>query len=188
LDGPRLDNYFTEDANGGYSGGDPGQSSNYATFSKPDEKITAPDFPGLLLDYSEVEFFLAEAVQRGYNVGGTAAGHYANAITASIIYWGGTAGEAASYVGSVPYNPANWRQSIGIQKWIALYNRGWDAWIEWRRLDYPKLNPAANALSDIPLRYPYPVNEQNVNRINYEAAAAAIGGDDVTTKLWWDIY
>jgi len=36
------------------------------------------------------------------------------------------------------------------------------------------------------LRYPYPVNEQNVNRENYEAAAAAIGGDMVETRLWWD--
>jgi hypothetical protein len=42
------------------------------------------------------------------------------------------------------------------------------------------------ALSDIPLRYPYPVNEQNVNGANYEAAAAAIGGDLVETRLWWD--
>lgn len=190
LDDPRSDNYFTLDANGGYSGGDPGESSNYATFSKPDETITAPDFPALLLDYSEVQFFLAEALQRGYNVGGTAAGHYANAIAASILYWGGTTAEATAYIAqpSVAYNPANWRMSIGIQKWIALYNRGWDAWIEWRRLDYPQLSPAAQALSDIPVRYPYPVNEQNVNRINYEAAAAAIGGDDVSTKLWWDIY
>lgn len=63
------------------------------------------------------------------------------------------------------------------------FNRGWDAWIEWRKLDYPQLAPAVDALSDIPLRYPYPVNEQNVNRVNYEAAAAAIGGDLVTTKL-----
>lgn len=188
LDDPRVDKYFTVDANGGYSGGDPGQSSNYATFSKPAVAITAPDFPGDLLDYSEVEFLLAEAAQRGYNVGGTAAEHYAKAVTASILFWGGTSADASSYLASVPYNAANWKQSIGIQKWIALYNRGWDAWIEWRRLDYPQLTAPASALSDIPVRYPYPVNEQNVNRINYEAAAAAIGGDDVTTKLWWDIY
>jgi hypothetical protein len=188
LDDPRLDEYFTEDANGGFSGGDPGQSSNYATFSKPAVAITAPDFPAVLLDYSEVEFFLAEAVQRGYNVGGTAAGHYANAVTASILFWGGTPAEATAYVASVPYNASNWKESIGVQKWIALYNRGWDAWIEWRRLDYPQLTAPSSALSDIPLRYPYPVNEQNVNRINYEAAAAAIGGDDVSTKLWWDIH
>ena len=178
------------DANGGYSGGNPGESSNYATFSKPAETITAPDFPASLLDYSEVEFLLAEAIERGYNVGATAAIHYNNAVTASVVEWGGTEADASSYLSqpSVNYTTATgtYKEKIGTQKWIALYNRGWDAWIEWRRLDYPQLAPAASALSDIPLRYPYPVNEQNVNRLNYEAASAAIGGDNVTTKLWWD--
>jgi hypothetical protein len=55
-------------------------------------------------------------------------------------------------------------------------------------LDYPQLDPAVDAQSEIPLRYPYPVNEQNVNRINYEAAADAIGGDVVETKLWFDVF
>ncbi len=187
---PRLDDYFTLDASSGYSGGTPGASSNYATFSKPDELITTPDFPALLMDYAEVEFLLAEAVERGYSVGGTAITHYENAITASVVYWGGTAAEALLYMAqpSVNYLTAGgtYKQRIGTQKWIALYNRGWDAWIEWRRLDYPVLSPAVDALSVIPRRYPYPVNEQNVNRINYEAAAAAIGGDVVDTKLWWD--
>ena len=190
LNDPRLDDYFTEDAGGDYSGGAPGASSNYATFSKPDERITAPDFPALLLDYSEVEFFLAEAVERGYSVGGTAQQHYNNAITASILYWGGTVIEATAYLAQPAVNyltaAGTYKQKIGTQKWLALYNRGWDAWIEWRRLDYPQLTPAVDAVSVIPLRYPYPVNEQNVNRANYEAAAAAIGGDDVGTKLWWD--
>ena len=190
LDDPRINAYFTIDANGGYSGGNPGESSNYATFSKPAETITAPDFPASLLDYSEVEFLLAEAIERGYNVGATAAIHYNNAVTASVVEWGGTEADASSYLSqpSVNYTTATgtYKEKIGTQKWIALYNRGWDAWIEWRRLDYPQLAPAASALSDIPLRYPYPVNEQNVNRLNYEAASAAIGGDDVTTKLWWD--
>ena len=190
LDDPRINAYFTIDANGGYSGGNPGESSNYATFSKPAETITAPDFPASLLDYSEVEFLLAEAIERGYNVGATAAIHYNNAVTASVVEWGGTEADASSYLSqpSVNYTTATgtYKEKIGTQKWIALYNRGWDAWIEWRRFDYPQLVPAASALSDIPLRYPYPVNEQNVNRLNYEAASAAIGGDDVTTKLWWD--
>jgi hypothetical protein len=192
LNDPRLDDYFTPDANGGYSGGTPGSSSNYATFSKPDEAITEPDFPASLLDYSEVEFLLAEAVERGYSVGGTAQQHYNNAITASILFWGGTATEASTYLAqaSVNYTTAagTYKQKIGLQKWIALYNRGWDAWIEWRRLDYPPLPPPTLALSPTPVRYPYPVNEQNVNRVNYEAASAAIGGDLVTTKLWWDKY
>lgn len=190
LNDPRIDNYFTVDANGDYSGAATGAGGNYATFSKPDETITAPDFPAILLDYSEVEFFLAEAVERGYNVGGTAMQHYNNAVTASILEWGGTTAEATAYLAQPNVNyataPGTYKQKIGTQKWIALYNRGWDAWIEWRRLDYPQLQPGADALSVIPLRYPYPVNEQNVNRENYEAAAAAIGGDLVSTKLWWD--
>jgi hypothetical protein len=189
-DDPRIDDYFTQDANGNYSGGTPGASSNYATFSKPATTITAPDFPALILDYSEVEFLLAEAVERGYNVGGTAATHYNNAVTASVVYWGGTTGEATAYLAqpSVSYATASgtYKQKIGTQAWLALYNRGWDAWIEWRRLDYPHLPAPADPLSPTPVRYPYPVNEQNVNRLNYEAASSAIGGDLVTTKLWWD--
>jgi len=35
---------------------------------------------------------------------------------------------------------------------------------------------------------PYPYNEDNLNLTNYTAAAAAIGGDDVSTKLFRDIY
>lgn len=187
---PRLDNYFTVDASGGYSGGTPGASSNYATFSKPDEAISAADFPALFLDYAEVEFFLAEAVERGFSVGGTAMEHYNKAVTASILYWGGTTAEAIAYLAqpSVNYLTAGttYKEKIGEQKWIALYNRGIDAWIEWRRLDFPKLTPAIDAVSAIPLRYPYPVNEQNVNTTNYNQAATAIGGDDVDIKLWWD--
>ncbi len=187
LSDPRLDNFFTPDQSGtDYSGADPGVQSAYAQYSHVKPTITSPDFPGLLMDYAEVEFYLAEAVQRGFNVPGTAAGHYQNAIRASILYWDGTDTEATAYIATVPYNAANWKEVIGVQQWIAFYNRGWNAWTGWRRLDAPHLDPAADAYSDIPLRYPYPVNEQNVNRANYEAASDAIGGDDVATQLWWD--
>jgi hypothetical protein len=187
LNDPRLDNYFTLDANGGYSGGMPGASSNY---SKPHDAITEPDFPAILLDYTEVEFYLAEAVARNYNVGGTVISHYDNAITSSIESWGGSALDASNYLAQPAVNylttPGTFKEKIGNQKWIALYNRGWESWVEWRRLDNPQLAPAVNAVSVIPLRYPYPINEQNVNRLNYDAASLAIGGDDVGTKLWWD--
>ena len=141
-----------------------------------------------MLSYAEVKFFLAEAAQRGYNVGGTAVQHYNAAVTESIQEWGGTTAQATTYLAqpSVVYDPANWRQRIGEQKWIALYNRGWDEWIEWRRLDAPALVKPPTALSAIPLRFTYPIPEQNVNTASYNAASAAIGGDVVTTKLFWD--
>lgn len=190
LNDPRLPLYFTTDADNGYSGGDPGASSNYATFSKPSTKITLPDFPGNLLDYAETELYLAEAVARGYNVGGSAADHYNKGITASILAWGGTQADATTYLNNPKVNyttsATNYREKIGVQKWLALYNRGWDGWIEWRRLDYPHLEPAVEALSDIPVRFTYPVTEQNYNTAHYNEAAKAIGSDKVTTKLFWD--
>lgn len=187
---PRLPFYFTLDAAGGYSGGVPGASSNYTTFSKPSTTITAPDFPGLLLSYAETEFNLAEAIERGYNVGGTAATYYNNGITASVLQWKGTTNSAEIYIvqPSVNYLTATgtYKQKIGTQKWIALYNRGWDAWIEQRRLDYPALVAPATALTAFPFRFTYPVNEGNTNGANVKAAGTAIGGDLVTTKLFFD--
>jgi hypothetical protein len=188
LNDPRTNDYFTTDAVGGYSGGAPGASSNFATFSKPSDAIQAPDAPATLLSYAEVEFFLAEAKERGYNVPGTAAGHYNAAVTASILEWGGTTAEAVTYLAQpgVVYVSANYKQLIGTQKWIALYNRGWDEWIEWRRLDQPVLVKPPTAMTEIPVRFTYPVPEQNLNTANYNAAATSVGGDLVTTKLFWD--
>jgi hypothetical protein len=41
---------------------------------------------------------------------------------------------------------------------------------------------------DIPLRMPYPYNENKMNPANYTEAASAIGGDKASTKLFWDKY
>jgi hypothetical protein len=205
---PRLPYFFAENSQGMYVGADNGSGSGGLVYSKyslpsgplltpgsgPQAKsigsLTNPDFPGDLLDYSETEFNLAEAAARGYNVGGTAETHYDNAITASITYWGGTDAQAAAYLfqpnaayatapGSTPL------QKIAGQEYIALYNRGWDAWTLTRRLGYPVLTPPANAYSAFPIRFTYPISEQNVNVVNYNKAAAAIGGDLVTTKLFF---
>jgi hypothetical protein len=40
----------------------------------------------------------------------------------------------------------------------------------------------------VPKRFTYPVNEQTLNADNYYDAAQAIGGDFMSTKLFWDIY
>ncbi|MBP7821668.1 MAG: SusD/RagB family nutrient-binding outer membrane lipoprotein [Saprospiraceae bacterium] len=192
LNDPRIPHYFTTDANGIYSGGEYGYSNNYATYSKPSASISNPSAEGVFIDYSEVEFLIAEAIARGF-VSGDVEEHYNNAIAASVTYWGGTATEALTYIASpsVSYGSAvgDWRQKIGTQKWFALYNRGFEGWTEWRKFDYPVLNIAEDlTYEDIPTRYPYPVQEQNLNNANYTTAAAAVGGDEATTKLWWDKY
>lgn len=190
LNDPRLPLFFTNDASNAYSGGKPGASNNYTAFSKPSATLSAPDFPVVLLDFSEIEFFLAEAKERGYNVAGAAADYYDAAITASIISWGGSQADATAYLALPQVNyitaGSDYKQKIGFQKWLALYNRGWDEWIEQRRLDAPALAEPDAPISDFPVRFTYSIDEQNINTANYNAAAKAIGGDVVTTKLFWD--
>lgn len=173
-----------------YQGGVYGSSNDFLAFSHVADLIQTPSFPGTLFDYAEVEFLLAEAVARGYSVGGTIAGHYTNAITASIEDWGGDATDVAAYLANpkVAYATASgtWQQKIGIQSWFAYYNRGFEAWTQWRKLDFPKLAPGADALTVIPLRYTYPIEEQTLNGANWSAASTAIGSDAVSTKLFWD--
>ncbi len=185
---PRLQQYFTPNVGGVYAGGAPGVLSDYEDFSHIGPIMAAADNPGVLVDYCETEFLLAEAAARGFAVGGTAEAHYNKAVEASFIAWGLTAASAAAHLAKpgVKFVAADWKKYIGVQKWIAFVNRGADAWLEWRRLDYPQLEVAHEAVSDIPLRVKYSVDEQNINRRNYEQGAQAIGGDEVDTKLWFD--
>ena len=106
-------------------------------------------------------------------------------------YWGVSDADAAAYLAQpgVDYTSATgtYKQKIGTQKWLGLFDRGVEGWAEWRRLDFPVLNvPSGMTYSDIPVRMPYPFNENKTNKTNYDAASAAIGGDEATTKLFWD--
>lgn len=193
LDDPRRSAFFTVDGLGtSYTGGIYGSNNNFSTFSHVSDAIEAPDFEGILMDYAEVEFYLAEAAERGMTVGGTAASHYNNAITASMEYWGVDDADIIGYLANpdVAYATATgtFKQKIGEQAWVALYNRGFEAWTEWRRLDFPVLVAPADALTDIPVRLTYPPSEQNLNNDNYAAASAKIGTDKVTTKLFFDTF
>jgi hypothetical protein len=178
------------DTAGDYLGVAPGVGGSYFGNSAPAANIYSSTFRGDFLDYAEVQFYLAEAAARGYNVGGTADQFYKNGVEASILQWGGAQADANTYYAqpSVTYATAagSWQQKIGTQAWIAFYNRAWDGWIDTRRLGYPVLPAPAQAVSTFPERFTYPVTETNVNSDNYKAAAAAIGGDAVTTQLFFE--
>ena len=107
--------------------------------------------------------------------------------------WGVSNTEMTTYLlqPTVAYATATgtWKQKIGEQAWLALYNRGFEAWTSYRRLDFPALAAPANAynnLTEVPKRYTYPAREQTLNSANVSAASAAIGGNTLTTKLFWD--
>lgn len=197
---PRVKVYFAqnlEDENGNplpYKGGVVGTKNSFGKFTHINDKIQKPDFPGTYLDYAEVEFLLAEAVERGVAVGGTAESHYNNAIKASMENWGLNTVEVSDYLAQPEVNYATatgtWQQKIGEQAWYAMYNRGFEGWTFTRRLNFPILSPPSNADAaaegQIPSRMTYPIREQTLNATNYNAAAISIGGDKLKTKLFWD--
>lgn len=188
---PRIDDFFDENLEDGYLGGPIGGNNSYAGFTHIDPALVAtPDAPGAILEYYEAEFFLAEAVERGF-ISGDAQQFYENGVTASILKYNGTQEEAEAYLSQsgVAYNSSNWEELIGTQKWIALFNRGFEAWTEYRRLDEPDFL-VNSALTDLPVptRVFYPTEEPALNAENYNAAVQNIGGsDDLYTKIFWDV-
>jgi hypothetical protein len=193
LNDPRRPGFLWTQVGGVYKGGKQGMPNSYNSYTHVNKTLLTPTSEVVLMDYTEAEFLLAEAVERGFSVAGTAESHYNNAITSSIRYWGGSAADAATYLAqsAVAYSTAvgTWRQKIGTQAWYAYYFRGFTAWTSWRRLDYPRLIASprhVQAVIGIPERYIYPVSEQTLNAANYNAAAAAIGGDNAATRLFWD--
>lgn len=171
----------------------PGDASNYgfAKTSKPGDYFIDPHAPAVILSYSEVLFDRAEAAARGFT-GESASELYLQAIKASLQQYGIPDDKILAYVHqtSVGYDDNNFKKSIGGQKWIALFGEGPEAFAEWRRLDYPQLQPAvAGALNrKMPLRYIYPGTEQSLNGKSYKAAVARQGADLLTTPLWYDVY
>lgn len=177
-----------------YEGTQPGRQSRYADFSHANRTMVEGDAPGVILSYIEAEFLMAEAAARGYSVAGSAKDHYDAGIAASFNYWGATG--LATYMANpeVDYDSAlansssnpTWKEVIGTQAWIALYNRTFAPYLTIRRLDYPILVEPERAQTGFPVRYTYPVSERNLNTSNYNAAANAIGGDEPETQLFWD--
>jgi hypothetical protein len=80
-------------------------------------------------------------------------------------------------------------QKIALQRWLAYYPDGTQAFAEWRRNGVPALTPAPG-LATIPRRMPYGPNESQLNPTNYSTAAAkytdASGPDSQYGKVWWD--
>jgi hypothetical protein len=198
LNDPRRSAFFTLHTNGEYVGGIYGYPNSYGSYSHINDGILEATFPGFIMTYTEMLFYLAEAAERGFNVPLSAEEYYNMGIINSILDWGGTQVEADAYLAQpdVAYTTApdesadGWRQKIGTQSWIANYTKGLEAWTTWRRLDYPVFNvpELVGSVMDIPTRFTFPVEEQTLNPINYEEAATAIGGDELTTKIFWDLY
>ncbi len=198
---PRLEMYadtaFNQDLGGGFVGNPVGYDraagsaiSDFAVSWPDAENVLGQTTPFTIMTYSEVLFVLAEAAERGW-ITGTVKDYYQMAITASIEQWGVTDPTTiADYLAqpSVTLDATNPIKSIGDQKYIALYMQGVQTWSEWRRLGYPELEIARDAvIAGMPRRRGYPPSEITLNKDNYDIAVSRQGVDDLLTRMWWDL-
>ncbi|MBK8444354.1 MAG: SusD/RagB family nutrient-binding outer membrane lipoprotein [Sphingobacteriales bacterium] len=193
LNDPRLPIYVAPNEAGQYRGKPagienvPNDDYNYTNVSAVGDYYLRAQAPAYFLSYSELQFLMAEAAQRGL-ISGSAADYYNGGIRASFEANGLTSGDADAYLSQavVAYSAGNGLKQIAEQNWLGLYCQGIETWTEWRRTQYPVLQAAIEAvLNEIPSRYTYPGIEQSVNAANYDAAVANQGPNLLTTKVWW---
>lgn len=198
---PRLFAFFDESRDGttdtpnfpggidaAYVGAEDGKvNGNVPDYSFPTSTIIYDrQYPTPIYTAAQMKLTMAEAADRGWNVGGaTAQELFEEGVEASMEYWNADETMADDYVAGLG---AYTTESMAYEKWVALYLNGPEAWAEWRRLDAPALTPSEYAGDPrIPVRHAYDSSVEDNNKANYDAIVAAQGADDLHTRLWWDV-
>ena len=175
--------------------------------------INNASYPVVLMGYAEICFLKAEAILFG-GVSGDANAEFRKGIEASLKQWGVAQSDVDTYMATseatLAGNDQEKFKQVCIQKWIALYLNGHEAYAEVRRTGYPVIakreayadvqtkNSSGEVITkaeafwtgdtngEMPRRMEYPASELNFNTANYKAAVAKNGGNSLTSKLWWD--
>ena len=171
-----------------------------------------------VMSTAEADFLRAEGALLGWDMGGTAKSFYEKGIRNSMLQWGIANTAIDAYINSqqvpiapqdflnspaitsvsVAFHPSNLAiqlEQIAIQKWLAVFPDGKEAWADIRRHRRFKLYQVVN--SDNPTitntgtqwvrRLPYPEQEYKVNQVEINKAVQLLGGPDThLTPLWWD--
>lgn len=164
--------------------------------------VAAPNVPEFWVTYAQTSLLLAEAAKRGWVAGGDAQAkiYYENGINADMaayaLYPGTSpisAGEITAYINNaaVLYNTTDALKLINTQYWIVCLRNGTEAFANFRRSGFPALtpNPVRGDLGtteNFPRRLSYPDVEASGNTANYNAAKTAMGGDKITSRVFWD--
>lgn len=149
-----------------------------------------PDGFTPIMRFAEVHFMIAEAAQRGWNTGGISAQDaYESGIAASFDEYG--LGGFDDYILQPEVAWADDMDQIHLQKWLSLFKNGNEAWAETRRTDVPLLehapgSPYLGQHNRPPFRYPYPVDEINLNSANVTPKLDGIVNHMWGRKMWWD--
>lgn len=175
--------------------GDRGTGLNYSQMNI--WKVASPSAPDFWVTYAQTSLLLAEAAIRDW-VSGDAQTYYENAIWADMEVYALypettpiTEGEITAYLAEsgVAYNEADALELINTQYWVVNLRNGTEAFANFRRSGYPELtpNPAGILNGEFPRRMSFPDREASANAESYAAAVAAIGGDNLLTRVFWDV-
>lgn len=157
---------------------------------------------GLMMTYGELQLILAEAAEKGF-ISGDAETYYRQGVQSQFDYYASRIPENYTFpkVADVQPDPGYFTQEavaytgtqdeklhkIWLQKWLTLFNCGFEGWSEWRRTGVPVITPGPNSLGFVPVRFLYPLTEQSSNNANYLNAVAIQGPDNTQTRVWWDV-
>lgn len=153
---------------------------------------------GILMNYAELQFILAEAAVKGW-ISGSAESYYKAGIAASINYWVPTFSGAANSAELNTYitnADLTWDETgsteakmeqLHLQKYYALFLVDMQQWFEYRRTGHPVLPKGPGLMNGgvMPARMTYPVYVQSANPTNYKKAVATQGPDLISTNVWW---
>lgn len=163
------------------------------------------DNPGVIITSAEINFLMAEAALKGWNVTGTVADLYAKGVRESMDFLSNhydcdkiTDAEFSTFIANngIGYTDEQKKAAINTQAWILHLTNPAESWANVRRSGYPRLKSPAEydfaqfltGGADIPVRLSYPVLESSYNKQSYEEALNRMGGENSwNTPLWWDV-
>ncbi|NLR94367.1 SusD/RagB family nutrient-binding outer membrane lipoprotein [Flammeovirga agarivorans] len=198
------DNWALTDQQNPYSGlGDD-------SFSDISEKYYAKDYAPTILGYAETCFMKAEAKLLHWGGGQSAEAYYNEGIRASFaqheisesvdtylendgVKWGTKSEGVRDYRSIVTAKVENGPiEQVLVQRWIAGFFQGFDAWCLIRRTNGifdlpPHFNSDQNGVgqaTNLPERILFPTKEQRLNTNGYYQGLAHLGGADfLNTRL-----
>lgn len=154
--------------------------------------LMAPTYDIIIFNAAETYLLRAEAAHAGITTE-NAGDLYRTGIEKSMEQYGVPAAEVAEFLtnaGVVLTGTTEEQfEKIVTQKYIAMFFQGHQGWAEMRRTGYPKVwigGEQGVTGGQIPRRFTYPYDEELKNKENVTAAATRMGGDLMTTRVWWD--
>ncbi len=149
----------------------------------------------LILSAAESYFLQAQAALNGFS--GDAQSLYESGITEAMNLWGVDEGDITTYIASgAPLTTAS-LENIAIQRWMACYTDGFEAWSIVRKSGFPAELAAGVSDVDIfglgdaglnglyPMRLKYGNKAYNTNGDNLQVALGRQGVDEQGIGLWW---